>query len=95
MSHDEIDDVQRKVEEVKLVITDNIDKLLDRGEKMSLLDNKTEMLSDNAYRFQVSAKGLKNRACLQDAKMKATLGSLVGVAILIVFGVVIKMSINK
>lgn len=44
--------VQKQVSEVKNVMMDNIEKVLDRGEKIELLVDKTENLRTQADAFQ-------------------------------------------
>jgi vesicle-associated membrane protein 7 len=45
---------------VKDVMIDNIDKVLERGEKIDLLVDRTEDLSDSAHNFRYKSKKLKN-----------------------------------
>lgn len=63
-----IQEVERKVEEVKLVMVDNIDKMMERGERIHLLDNKTAFLSDSATRFKTQAKHMKHSMCVEHKK---------------------------
>lgn len=67
--NEKVHEVQQKVEDVKLVMADNIDKMLDRGEKLSLLDNKTNFLSDSATRFKTQAIRVKHGMCMENKKM--------------------------
>ncbi len=41
-----------EISEVKSVMVENIDKVLDRGEKIELLVDKTEGLAGDAFRFK-------------------------------------------
>lgn len=58
-SRDKLDVVTKKVEQTKEVMLENIDKILERGEKIDLLVEKSEELNESAFTFQRSAKELK------------------------------------
>jgi len=53
--------VQDQLEEVKDVIRTNIDSLLNRGERIELLVDTTERLTQASFKFQESATRLKNQ----------------------------------
>jgi len=50
---------------------ENIDKVLLRGEKIELLVDKTEVLEQQAFRFQRGAKNLRRQMCIKNAKWTA------------------------
>ena len=54
--------VQKQVSEVKNVMMDNIEKVLDRGEKIELLVDKTENLRTQADAFQRTVRARQTRA---------------------------------
>jgi hypothetical protein len=51
--------VQAQIDEVKDVMLENIDRVLERGEKIELLVDKTDRLNQQAFRFEKSVSGLK------------------------------------
>ena len=53
--------VQAAVEGVKAVMVDNIEKVLERGERIELLVDKTDGLRDAAGRFQAAGRQLRQR----------------------------------
>ncbi|KAJ1449410.1 synaptobrevin-domain-containing protein [Pelagophyceae sp. CCMP2097] len=63
--------VRAKIEETKDVMVDNIDRILERGEKIELLVDKAEHMSQQAFRFERSAKSLKRAMCCKRAKIYA------------------------
>jgi vesicle-associated membrane protein 72 len=77
--------VQQQVSEVKEIMMDNIEKVLDRGEKIELLVDKTENLRFQADNFHRTGRALRRRMWWQNLKMKLMMGSLVLVVILILF----------
>ncbi|KAF0976883.1 hypothetical protein FDP41_004178 [Naegleria fowleri] len=58
--NDRIQKVKGQIEEVKDIMIDNIDKVLDRGEKIDLLVNRTGDLVDSAELYKRKSKKLKN-----------------------------------
>ena len=51
--------VQKRLDSVKEVMIENIDKVLDRGEKIELLVDKTEALNQSAYKFEKQSRNLQ------------------------------------
>ncbi|XP_028773450.1 putative vesicle-associated membrane protein 726 [Neltuma alba] len=72
--------VKAQVSEVKGVMMENIEKVLDRGEKIELLVDKTENLRSQAQDFKTQGTKVKRKMWIQNMKMK-----------LIVFGIVIAL----
>ncbi len=56
MSYTKLNEVQVKIDETRQILTEDIDKLTDRGEKLHLLVDKTDRLSEsvikNVYFFK-------------------------------------------
>ena len=61
--------IRGEISEVKNVMIENIEKVLDRGDKIELLVDKTDHLRADAFRFKRSAREVKGRAWWQNAKM--------------------------
>ena len=53
-------DMRGKLDDVKDVMVKNIEMVLERGEKLELLVDKSEQLQLDAFRFQKSSKQLRN-----------------------------------
>jgi vesicle-associated membrane protein 7 len=58
-SADNFASVNSKLDDVKNIMVQNIDLVLERGEKLELLVDKTEQLQQQAFKFQRSSKQLK------------------------------------
>jgi vesicle-associated membrane protein 7 len=58
---DNIIQIKEKVESVKDVMISNIDKVLERGEKIDILVERTEDLHESASEFQNSSQRLKSK----------------------------------
>ncbi|KAK6308929.1 hypothetical protein J4Q44_G00203920 [Coregonus suidteri] len=76
--------VQSQVDEVIDVMQENISKVIDRGERLEDLQDKSESLSDNASAFSSRAKQLHLRMWWRDMKMKAIIALVVVVLLLII-----------
>lgn len=57
---DSIMKVQNQIESVKDIMIENIDRVLERGEKIELLVDKTDRLNQQAFNFEKSSRSLKN-----------------------------------
>lgn len=68
-STSKIRNLQRDVDEVKTVMTQNIGKILDRGDKLDILVDKTEDLSKSSESFAKSSRRLKNKAWWENKKL--------------------------
>ncbi|XP_031641780.1 vesicle-associated membrane protein 4-like isoform X2 [Oncorhynchus kisutch] len=66
---DKIRQVQSQVDEVIDVMQENISKVIDRGERLEDLQDKSESLSDNASAFSTRAKQLHRRMWWRDMKV--------------------------
>merc|ERR1712137_961755 len=56
---DNIGAVRSQIDEVKDVMVQNIEKVLERGEKIELLVDKTDRLNQQAFRFDSSSRQLR------------------------------------
>lgn len=61
--------VKGQIEDVKGVMVENIEKVLQRGEKIELLVDKTEALNQSAKKFQKASKSLKTAMWWKNVKM--------------------------
>jgi len=77
--------VQRKVDEVKNIMVENIEEVLKRGEKIEVLVDKTDDLRNHAAQFQHQGQKLRSKMWWQNFKMKATIFGLVLMIALILF----------
>jgi len=89
MNHpDEISKLSKlrtQITEVKGIMMDNIEKVLDRGEKIELLVDKTENLQFQADSFQRQGRQLRRKMWLQSLQMKLMVAGVVFVLIIILW----------
>jgi len=77
--------VKAQVSEVKGVMMENIEKVLDRGEKIELLVDKTETLHSQAQDFRSQGTQMRRKMWLQNMKIKLiVLGIIVALILIIV-----------
>ncbi|PKU80745.1 vesicle-associated membrane protein 727 [Dendrobium catenatum] len=62
--------LKAQITEVKGIMMDNIEKVLDRGEKIELLVDKTESLQFQADSFQRQGRQLRRKMWLQNLRFK-------------------------
>ncbi|KAJ8899266.1 hypothetical protein K2173_017301 [Erythroxylum novogranatense] len=80
--------VKAQVSEVKGVMMENIEKVLDRGEKIELLVDKTENLRSQAQDFRQQGTKMRRKMWLQNMKVKLiVLGILIALILIIVLSV--------
>lgn len=80
--------VKAQVSEVKGVMMENIEKVLDRGEKIELLVDKTENLHNQAQDFRNTGTQLRRKMWLQNMKIKLiVLGIIIALILIIVLSV--------
>ena len=78
--------VSQKVSEVRAIMSENIELLLDRGDNLEQLEEKTTAMSKMSLAFRKRARDAKRFQLWQQAKFGLTVGTAVtvGVAIVVV-----------
>jgi len=80
--NDKIAVLNEKIDDVKAQMIDNIDKVIERGQKLDQLAEQTNELSESAVKFKKTAKQLKNN-------LLARLVFLIMLLIFILIGLVV------
>eukprot|EP00047_Mylnosiga_fluctuans_P001547 m.220835 g.220835 ORF g.220835 m.220835 type:complete len:215 (-) comp10468_c0_seq1:4739-5383(-) len=81
---DSLAKARAEVDQVKGIMVQNIEKVLERGEHIDLLVDKTENLESEAKRFQRKATKLKTQMWWQNQKMCLIITGVVCIIILII-----------
>ncbi|XXG76994.1 hypothetical protein AAC387_Pa08g1237 [Persea americana] len=80
--------VKAQVSEVKGVMMGNIEKVLDRGEKIELLVDKTDNLRSQAQDFRQQGKKIRRKMWWENMKMKLiVLGIIVALILIIILSI--------
>ena len=68
---DNLSAVKNQIEDVKGVMVENIEKVLERGEKIELLVDKTDRLNQQAFQFVSNSKKLRTAMWWKNARSAA------------------------
>jgi vesicle-associated membrane protein 7 len=82
--NDKLTQVKRQVDDIKSVMMENIDRVLERGEKLEIMVEKSEKLEEHAKIFQKRGTDLKRHFCVQNAKWMVLLAIVVIVIVFII-----------
>ncbi|XP_072854351.1 vesicle-associated membrane protein 4 [Pogona vitticeps] len=82
--NEKIRHVQNQVDEVIDVMQENITKVIERGERLDDLQDKSESLSDNATAFSNRSKQLRRQMWWRGCKMKIIVALVVVVVLLVI-----------
>ncbi|XP_010211875.1 PREDICTED: vesicle-associated membrane protein 2, partial [Tinamus guttatus] len=83
-SHKRMQQTQAQVDEVVGIIRMNVDKVLERDQKLSELDNRADALQAGASQFETSAAKLKRKYWWKNCKMMIILGVVCAVILIII-----------
>jgi t-SNARE complex subunit (syntaxin) len=75
---------QAQVDEVVDIMRVNVDKVLERDQKLSELDDRADALQTGASQFEASAGKLKRKYFWQNLKMMIIIGIVVVIIIIII-----------
>ncbi|KAF3792884.1 Vesicle-associated membrane protein 724 [Nymphaea thermarum] len=77
--------VKGQVSEVKNIMMENIDKVMDRQEKLDVLSEKTENLRSQAQRFQKQGVQVRRKMWFENMKIKLVILGILLLLVLIVW----------
>lgn len=70
---DAIQNVQGEIDNVRGIMSQNIESLLERGERIDLLVDKTDRLGGSAHEFRVRSRNLRRQMWFKNIKLMALL----------------------
>ncbi|XP_010535700.1 PREDICTED: vesicle-associated membrane protein 714 [Tarenaya hassleriana] len=76
-SVDTLSRVRGEVSEIRAVMVDNIEKILERGDRIELLVDRTATMQDSAFHFRKQSKRLRRALWMKNAKLLALLTGLI------------------
>jgi len=80
------DQLQGQVDQVKGVMKNNIDKIIERGDRLDDLADRTDQLENSAIQFNVKATRIKRKMWWKNTKMMLILAAVV-ITIILILGV--------
>ncbi|XP_071517577.1 vesicle-associated membrane protein 4-like [Panulirus ornatus] len=90
---DKLKDVRVQIAEVTDVMRDNVGRLLERGDQLDNLQDRSEGLATTSDQFRSSATRLRRNMWWQNTRAKLCIGGVVAVILLVIFiPVIIKMN---
>ena len=92
---DNIDRVKDQIDQVKDVMVLNIEKVLERGEKIELLVDKTDRLNQQAFRFEKSSRTLRKTLWWKKFRTVACLTAVVVVLVYVIATSVCGITFSK
>ncbi|CAB1332906.1 unnamed protein product [Coregonus sp. 'balchen'] len=85
-SNRRLQQTQAQVDEVVDIMRVNVDKVLERDQKLSELDDRADALQAGASQFETSAAKLKNKYWWKNAKMMIILGLICAIVLIVIIG---------
>ncbi|BBN19356.1 vesicle-associated membrane protein 72 [Marchantia polymorpha subsp. ruderalis] len=82
---DKVSKIQKQVDDVKGVMMLNIDKIIERHERLEVIEDKAGNLANEAQQFQKKTNTLKNNLWWQNMKVKLFVLLLIVVVILVIW----------
>nr|GMD67319.1 vesicle-associated membrane protein 714 [Ipomoea batatas] len=76
-SADTLNHVRGEVGEIRTIMVDNIEKILERGDRIELLVDKTATMQDNSFHFRKQSKRLRRALWMKNAKLLTLLTGLI------------------
>ncbi|KAL0928851.1 hypothetical protein M5K25_000776 [Dendrobium thyrsiflorum] len=70
---DTLNRLRGEVSEIHTVMVDNIEKIMDRGDRIALLVDKTATMQDSAFHFKKQSRRLRQALWMKNAKLLALL----------------------
>ena len=92
---DKLSVINQRMDSVKDVMIDNIDKLLESKERVELLVDKTEVLSHQAYKFEKHSRNLKNDLWCRGIRNKIIIGIVLVLILLFILAMVCGLRLDQ
>lgn len=83
---DSVAQTQKQVDEVVGIMRVNVEKVLERDQKLSELDSRADALHEGGKKFEQQAQKLKRKYWWKNLKMMIILGVIGGVILIIIIG---------
>ncbi|XP_031504857.1 vesicle-associated membrane protein 714 [Nymphaea colorata] len=87
-SADTLSRVRSEVGEVHAIMVENIEKVLDRGERIELLVDKTATMQDNAFHFKKQSRRLRQALWMKNVKLMASMTCVIVVVLYIIIAAI-------
>ena len=85
LGSDKMSKIGVKIEEVKMVVEQNINRVLQNAEDLEAVETKSEILKQDAQQFQRRGENIKRALWWRNFKLKCTIGLLITVVLCYIF----------
>ncbi|VDK76011.1 unnamed protein product [Litomosoides sigmodontis] len=82
--------IRQQVENIREVMNNNMQRVLDRGDQLDNIASRTEALTQSSENFQWTAQRIQRRACVKNAKWTIILTVCLIVVAAIVMLIILK-----
>ncbi|XP_019369951.1 PREDICTED: vesicle-associated membrane protein 8 isoform X2 [Gavialis gangeticus] len=84
MASDHVRDLQSEVEGVKSIMTQNVERILARGENLDHLRNKTEDLEATSEHFKTTSQKVARKYWWKNIKTMVIIGLIVAIILILI-----------
>ena len=88
--YNSLQNTKQQVDEVVLIMKDNIDKVLQRDEKLTDIESRSEELQAGANRFQKVSTKLKQKLWCKNMRFVMILASIFLILIILIIIIIMK-----
>jgi vesicle-associated membrane protein 4 len=79
-----IKELQSDVEQLTNVMQTNINKVLDRGDRMDTLNERSELLSSRANEFRINSRSIRRKLWWQNLRFQIIIGVVITAVVVII-----------
>lgn len=86
-----IEELQNDVSQLTSVMQSNINKVLERGDRMDTLNERSELLSNRANEFRINSRTIRRKFWWQNMRFKLLIGFVVlALVVVIIYSITSK-----
>lgn len=78
--------LKEQVNEVSNIMSENINKILDRGGRLETLEDRSDMLSSGADEFRSSSRRVARKMWWQNMRINIFIGLVILVIVIVIVG---------
>lgn len=85
-----IKELQNDVSEITEVMKNNINKVIERGDRVETLNERSELLNSRANEFRINSRSIRRKFWWENFKLQAAIGIIVLVVIALILYYLLK-----
>lgn len=79
-----IKDLQNDVDEITNVMKTNINKVLERGDRVDILNERSDLLSSRANEFRINSRAIRRKFWWQNFRIQLFIGTAVSIVLILI-----------